>query len=229
MQAIFFDLDGTLTESGPGIIKAVQYALNKMGCPETDPQKLRFFIGPPLLDSMLRFRPFSQEEAEKAVELYHAYYCKEGIFDNRVYPGIRQMLKNLRTSNVKLAVASSKPEILVRQILDHFGLSQYFDEVVGASMDGQRSKKAAVIEEALRRLGLVDLRKQVLMVGDTASDVNGAKVTQLDCWGVSYGYGTVEELRTAGAAKILATVPVLEQQLITLQSEWGETGEKKSF
>jgi Predicted phosphatases len=115
MQAIFFDLDGTLTESGPGIIKAVQYALNKMGCPEADPQKLRFFIGPPLLDSMLRFRPFSQEEAEKAVELYHAYYCKEGIFDNRVYPGIRQMLKDLRASNVKLAVASSKPEILVRK------------------------------------------------------------------------------------------------------------------
>lgn len=142
MQAIFFDLDGTLTESGPGIIKAVQYALNKMGFPEADPQKLRFFIGPPLLDSMLRFRPFSQEEAEKAVELYHAYYCKEGIFDNRVYPGIRQMLKDLRTSNAKLAVASSKPEILVRQILDHFGLSQYFDEVVGASMDGQRSKKS---------------------------------------------------------------------------------------
>lgn len=111
MQAIFFDLDGTLTESGPGIIKAVQYALNKMGFPE-------------------------------AVELYHAYYCKEGIFDNRVYPGIRQMLKDLRTSNAKLAVASSKPEILVRQILDHFGLSQYFDEVVGASMDGQRSKKS---------------------------------------------------------------------------------------
>lgn len=94
---------------------------------------------------------------------------------------------------------------------------------------GSAAKKAAVIEEALRRLQLVDLRNQVLMVGDTASDVNGAKATHLDCWGVSYGYGTVEELRTAGAAKILATVPVLEKQLITLQSEWGETGEKKSF
>ena len=96
-------------------------------------------------------------------------------------------------------------------------------------MDGQRSKKPAVIEEALRRLGLVDFRNQVLMVGDTANDVNGAKTTRLDCWGVSYGYGTAEVLRTAGAAKILATVPALEKQLITLQSEWGETGEKKSF
>lgn len=218
MQAILFDLDGTLTASGPGIIKSVQYALEKMGCPEPDTKKLRFFIGPPLEESMRRFRHFTHQEAIQAVNYYHDYYRKNGVFDNQLYPGVRHLLKSLAATELRIAVASSKPEVFVRQILKHYHLAQYFDQIVGASLDGQqRVGKAAVIEEALRRLGMINSRNQVLMVGDTDNDIDGAQQERIACWGVSYGYGTVQELQTAGAQVIVNDVPTLERKLIKLK------------
>ncbi|MCH3921861.1 HAD hydrolase-like protein [Limosilactobacillus sp.] len=216
MQAILFDLDGTLTASGPGIIKSVQYTLEQMGCPEPDPQKLRFFIGPPIITALRQYRPFSLAEAKRAAAIYRAYYREHGVFDNQPYPGVAHMLRALQKTGLKVAVASSKPENLVHLILEHFDLAQYFDELVGASPDGTRAGKALVIEEALRRLDLADARDQVLMVGDTYNDVNGAKETRLDCWGVSYGYGTKKELRDAGTTVIIDDVPTLEEKLLKL-------------
>ncbi len=203
-KALLFDLDGTLTDPGEGIIKSVQYALEKMGCPEPDRDKLRAFIGPPLLEQFMAYRGFTQEEAAQAVAYYRERFAPIGIFENKIYPGIPELLADLQEQGFRLAVASSKPEKFVVQILEHFGLSSYFEETVGATMDQRRTAKADVIEEALGRLRLAG-RKQALMIGDREHDVFGARAMGLDCVGVSYGYGSTTELEATGAAAIAAS------------------------
>ncbi len=203
-KALLFDLDGTLTDPGEGITKSVQYALEKMGCPEPDRDKLRAFIGPPLLEQFMAYRGFTQEEAAQAVAYYRERFAPIGIFENKIYPGIPELLADLQEQGFRLAVASSKPEKFVVQILEHFGLSSYFEETVGATMDQRRTAKADVIEEALGRLRLAG-RKQALMIGDRAHDVFGARAMGLDCVGVSYGYGSTTELEATGAAAIAAS------------------------
>ncbi len=203
-KALLFDLDGTLTDPGEGITKSVQYALEKMGCPEPDRDKLRAFIGPPLLEQFMAYRGFTQEEAAQAVAYYRERFAPIGIFENKIYPGIPELLADLQEQGFRLAVASSKPEKFVVQILEHFGLSSYFEETVGATMDQRRTAKADVIEEALGRLRLAG-RKQALMIGDREHDVLGARAMGLDCVGVSYGYGSTTELEATGAAAIAAS------------------------
>lgn len=203
-KALLFDLDGTLTDPGEGITKSVQYALEKMGCPEPDRDKLRAFIGPPLLEQFMAYRGFTQEEAAQAVAYYRERFAPIGIFENKIYPGIPELLADLQEQGFRLAVASSKPEKFVVQILEHFGLSSYFEETVGATMDQRRTAKADVIEEALGRLRLAG-RKQALMIGDREHDVFGARAMGLDCVGVSYGYGSTTELEATGAAAIAAS------------------------
>ncbi|MCI8386270.1 MAG: HAD family hydrolase [Acutalibacter sp.] len=203
-KALLFDLDGTLTDPGEGITKSVQYALEKMGCPEPDRDKLRAFIGPPLLEQFMAYRGFTQEEAAQAVAYYRERFAPIGIFENKIYPGIPELLADLQEQGFRLAVASSKPEKFVVQILEHFGLSSYFEETVGATMDQRRTAKADVIEEALGRLRLAG-RKQALMIGDREHDVFGARAMGLDCVGVSYGYGSTAELEATGAAAIAAS------------------------
>ena len=201
-KAILFDLDGTLTESGEGITKSVQYALEKMGHPETNLDKLRVFVGPPLLEQFMKYAGLSEEEGRQAVVYYRERYSTIGIFENRVYPGVPDMLGELRKKGYLLAVASSKPEYFVTKVLEHFGLTGYFDEVVGSEMNGNRTGKAEVIEETLRRLQLSDHRDQVIMVGDKEHDVLGARQCGLECIAVSYGYGTMEELKNADPLRI---------------------------
>ena len=159
-QAILFDLDGTLTESGEGITKCVQYALEKFGIFEPDLKKLEVFVGPPLKDMMMSYGGLDEQQAEQAVCYYRERYHEKGIFENRLYPHIEEMLTRLREEGYRLAVASSKPTYYVNQILEHFGLAQYFEVVVGSEMDGSRVRKAEVIEEALRRLGLEIIEKR---------------------------------------------------------------------
>lgn len=204
-KALLFDLDGTLTDPGEGITKSVQYALERMGRPEPDRDKLRAFVGPPLLEQFMAFGGFDRQEAARAVELYRERFAPVGIFENTVYPGIPELLESLRAKGFRLAVASSKPEKFVARILEHFRLDGYFGEAVGATMDQRRTAKADVIEEALRRLDLAERRGQVLMIGDREHDVLGARTAGLDCVGVSYGYGSREELEAAGAAAIAAS------------------------
>ena len=203
--ALLFDLDGTLTDPGEGITKSVQYALEKLGRPEPDRDKLRVFVGPPLLEQFMAFGDFGREEAARAVELYRERFAPVGIFENQVYPGIPELLEALRAQGFRLAVASSKPEKFVERILAHFRLDAYFEQAAGATMDQRRTAKADVIEEALRRLGLEERRDQALMIGDKEHDVLGARAAGLDCVGVSYGYGTLAELEAAGAAAIAAS------------------------
>ena len=202
-KAILFDLDGTLTESGEGITKCVQYALEKIGKPEEDLKKLEVFVGPPLLQQFMKYADIDEETAEKAVKYYRERYSSTGIFENRPYPGVETMLSELKSKGYRLAVASSKPEYYVTQILDYFQLTDYFEEIVGSEMNGNRTSKSEVIEEALRRLGMSEKRAQVLMIGDKEHDVLGARKAGLQCVAVSYGYGSQEELEQAEPLKIV--------------------------
>lgn len=214
-KAIFFDLDGTLTESGEGIIKSVQYALNKMGKPEEDAEKLRVFIGPPLLEQFMKYANFDKDSARQAVTYYRERYSTIGIFENRPYPGIEELLKRLHKNGYILAVSSSKPEFFVRQILEHFHLTEYFDEIVGSTMEEKRTAKADVIEETLHRLNLSDHREQILMIGDKEHDVIGAREEGIECIAVSYGYGTMEELKAAQPKAIVHSVGELGNILLS--------------
>lgn len=209
-KAILFDLDGTLTESGEGITKCVQYALEKLGKPESDLKKLEVFIGPPLMEQFMKYAGLDEETARRAVDYYRERYSTTGIFENRPYPGVEEMLQELKRKKYLLAVASSKPEYFVKQILDYFHLTEYFDEIVGSELNGSRTNKTEVIEETLRRLGLDKHREQVIMVGDKEHDVLGARAAGLECVAVSYGYGTEEELT---AAQPLQTVSSTEEIL----------------
>lgn len=205
-QVILFDLDGTLTESGEGIINCVQYALEKLGKKEEHPENLQCFIGPPLKEQFMKYAGLSEEEGEKAVVYYRERYTTTGIFENRLYPKIPELLELLKINNKILAVASSKPEVYVKQILEHFQIADYFTAIVGSELDGRRTEKTEVIEEALRRMHLEEERDKVLMVGDRSHDVQGAISCGLQCIGVAYGYGSREELEKAGAVYIADSV-----------------------
>ena len=209
-EVILFDLDGTLTDSGEGITKSVQYALQHFGIEEPDLKKLECFVGPPLKEQFMKYCRFTEKQAEVAIAVYRERYTKEGIYENKPYEGIESVLRLLKAKGKVLGVASSKPEVFVNRILEHFQLAQYFDVVVGAEMDGTRTKKAEVIESALELLGMQNHRSDVLMVGDRSQDVEGALKCGLQCVGVAYGYGGIYELETAGAVYIAQTVEDLK-------------------
>ena len=204
-KAILFDLDGTLTESGPGITRCVQYALEKIGHPEEDLEALRCFVGPPLKEQFMKYAGVDEETAEEAVIYYRERFEPVGMFENDLYPGVVEMLEALKAGKYKLAVASSKPEKYVRKILDHFGIGGYFTEIVGADENQKRMSKEEVVGEALRRLGLSDHPEQAVLVGDKEQDVYGARACGVDCVAVLYGYGTPEELDAADPLKIVKT------------------------
>lgn len=208
-KVILFDLDGTLTESGEGITKSIQYALEKMGKPEPDLDKLKVFIGPPAKEQFMRYASFDEEKAELAVKFYRERYAVTGMFENRLYDGVKELLDFLRKKGYVLAVASSKPEIFVKKILEHYELNCYFSEIVGSELDGTRAKKAEVIEEALIRLGFQKKRSQVIMVGDKEHDIIGAKTAGIACVAVSYGYGSMEELKNAKPLRICDSIEEL--------------------
>ena len=198
-----FDLDGTLTDPGEGITRSVQYALDKFGIHVEDRKQLFCFIGPPLHESFEVYYGFSRSDAMKAVDYYREYYAVKGIFENLVYDGIPEALANLRDSGVRICLATSKPEVFAKQILEHFGLDGYFTAVAGSEMDGTRTKKAEVVERALGLLGNPDVGDCV-MIGDREHDVLGGAAHGLDTIGVLFGYGSREELEHAGATYIAA-------------------------
>lgn len=202
-KAILFDLDGTLTDSGEGITKSVQYALERIGKPEPDLQKLRVFVGPPLIEQFEEYAGIDEKTARRAVEIYRERYAPIGIYENELYPGIEDMLAGLKNRGYKIGIASSKPENFVKIVAEYFHIESYFDEIVGSEPEGGRTNKTEVIEEALRRMGLTDHRDQVIMVGDKEHDVFGARRAGLECIAVSYGYGTKKELENARPLKIV--------------------------
>lgn len=203
-DTILFDLDGTLTDPGEGITNSVAYALDKYGIDVQDKRELYKFIGPPLVDSFMKYYGFDEDKALQAVEYYREYFRNKGIFENEVYEGVEDMLRRLHADGKRIVLATSKPEEFALRILEHFELKKYFTVVAGASMDSSRSKKGDVIAYALSMCGNVD-KSTVVMVGDREHDIIGAKENALASIGVLYGYGNEEELQNSGADFIAAT------------------------
>ncbi len=210
-KTILFDLDGTLTDSGEGIINCATLALEHFGLPVPDRQAMRVFVGPPLTDTFVKFG-VPEEKADEAVQVYRSRYTTVGKFENFPYPGIEQVLQTLKQQGHTLYVATSKPESMSVEILEKFGLAHYFDMVCGASFDRSRSKKEEVISYLLEKAGST---KNTVMVGDTAFDVIGAAAHGIPTIGVSWGYGSVESMQDAGAAAIAHTM----EQLLALLNQ----------
>lgn len=211
-QYILFDLDGTLTDPREGITKSVQYALSKMGIEEPDLTALEHFIGPPLYDEFRRCYDFDDIQAKQAVAAYRERFSVHGWKENLLFDGVPTMLQTLRAAGKTLAVASSKPTVFVKKILELFEIAPYFDAVSGATLDGSISTKAQVVEQALAML-LVRDRKDVVLVGDRMHDVEGAQLCAIDCVGVTFGFGGFEELQQAGARYIVQDFAELIQVL----------------
>lgn len=207
-DTILFDLDGTLTDPKVGITRSVIYALDKMGIAESDADFLECFIGPPLIVSFQKHYAMSEAEARQATVFYREYFSVTGMYENTVYPGIPEMLARLRSANKRLIVATSKPTCFAEPILQHFGLHHHFSLIVGANLDGTRIAKAEVIAHALSELdGAV--RGGVVMVGDRDLDILGARQAGVDSIGVTYGYGSREELELASPTHLIHSVKEL--------------------
>lgn len=197
-KAILFDLDGTLTDSGEGIINCAILALEHFGCPIPSRDEMRVFVGPPLHESFIK-HGVPADKADEAVAVYRSRYIPIGKYENTPYPGIRELLEALKAEGHTLYVATSKPEGMSVDILEHFDLAKYFDRICGATMDTSRSTKDAVIAYLLEQNGRAD---NMVMVGDTKFDVLGAKAHGIPAIGVSWGYGEVDDMVQAGAAAI---------------------------
>lgn len=205
MKSILFDLDGTLTDSGEGIMNCAVFALAHFGIPTPTEAELRTFVGPPLTETFARFG-VPKDRLEEAVRVYRSRYLPIGKFENHPYPGIRELLEKLKDDGHTLFVATSKPENTSIEILEHFGMARYFEKICGASTDFSRNSKEAVIAYLLDSCGA---RENAVMVGDTAYDVIGAKTHGIPTIGVSWGYGLVEDMENAGAAAIAHTMDEL--------------------
>lgn len=202
-QYYLFDLDGTLTDSGEGIMNSIRHALDKFGITEYDEAVLRKFIGPPLAECFQKYFGLSPEEARTGIDYYREYYTAGGMFENAVYDGVKELLEGLKAQGKTLLVATSKPELFAKQILEHFELAQYFDCIAGASMDETRVHKDEVIAYALQQYPDIE-RKQAVMIGDRLHDIMGGKANGMDTVGVLYGFGSRKELEEAGADLIVA-------------------------
>lgn len=209
-KTILFDLDGTLTDSGEGIINCAILALEHFGLPIPSREEMRVFVGPPLHESFIN-HGVPADQADEAIRIYRSRYIPIGKFENVPYPGIREMLEALKAAGHKLFVATSKPEKMSVEILEHFDLAKYFDQICGASMDTSRSSKEAVIEYLLHQNGRAD---NMIMVGDTKFDVLGAKEHGIPTIGVSWGYGETADMEAAGAVKIVNTAQELQDALL---------------
>ncbi|OZV23889.1 phosphoglycolate phosphatase [Streptococcus sobrinus] len=212
-QTIIFDLDGTLTDSQTGIINSLTYAFKQMGLPLPAQSQLKKFIGPPLSQSFQDFCGLNDIETQKTISYYRQYFADKGWKENQLLPGARELLAKLKQAGKTLLVASSKPEVFVKQILDHFEIDSYFTVIAGASLDDSRSQKSAVIAHALKTAKIEEL-KGCVMVGDRQHDVEGAKVQGLPTIGLLLGFGSRQELEESGAIAIAENFQDLEEILL---------------
>ncbi len=213
-EYIFMDLDGTISDPKEGITKAVAHALSYYGIRVESLDMLEKFIGPPLMDSFQDFYGFSEERGREAVEKYREYFGRQGLFENVLYDGMRELLSEAVSLGKKLVIATSKPEVYTEKILKYFDIEKYFLFAAGSTLDGSRSKKGDVIRYALDSLKI--RADQAVMVGDRKHDVIGAKENGLYSIGVLYGYGDRKELEIAGADCIVTDVQELKEKLISL-------------
>ena len=211
---IFFDLDGTLTDSRPGIFESLQEVFSHFGIKKTEKEMMQF-LGPALWDSLPKYCGFSHEQCVEAVEIFRKSYAEKGIFNNKVYDGIVSLLEKLKSEKKHIVLATGKPEPQANVVLNHFDLRKYFDFVGGSSLDKTRCRKAQVIDYALKNCGLSEKDKErVIMVGDRDNDINGAHENGIKVVAVLYGYGSKEEFEQNGADYICEIVKDLQELLL---------------
>lgn len=217
-EVIIFDLNGTLTDPKVGIIKSIQYALSKLTIKENDFDKLKQFIGPPLLESFMKHYSLDDFQARQAVSYYREYFSDKGMFENNVYPGIPGLLKHLHRNNKKLILASSKLTVYSTKILRFFNLDQYFSLVVGSNLDLTRTSKKEILHDIL--LELTDCpKRQMVMVGERAEDITGAHNNGIDSIAVAYAYGSIEELETLNPRYVVHSVDELTSLITASRKE----------
>lgn len=212
---ILFDLDGTVSDSCEGITKCAQYALRQFGIIENDLSKLHFFIGPPPWEAFREFAGFNEEQVNEAVRLFRVRYGEKGINEHRIFPGMTELLRDLKAAGRTLAVATSKPRVYAEKIIDGYGVRDCFDIVMGSDMNDSRSTKAHIIEAIFTELGLPDdAKSRAVLVGDRKYDVVGAKTAGIPCIGVGFGYAPEGELEEYGADYIAGTMDALRSLLL---------------
>ncbi|MCR4654988.1 MAG: HAD-IA family hydrolase [Lachnospiraceae bacterium] len=209
---IMFDLDGTVTDSGRAITSSVEYALSHFGITGQPQEKLQTFIGPSLFDSFKREYNMTDEDCDKAVKLYRSVYAEERMYDVDIYDGIPELLKNLRDTGHKVFLITSKPLKFSVQILEKIGLAEYFDHMIGTDLSDHSSDKRRLIEKAIEEYGLA--RNECVMVGDTEYDIKGAKDAGIDSIAVTYGYGSKENMKAAGATFFADSADEIAQIII---------------
>lgn len=211
MKTILFDLDGTIIDSEEGVTRSVQYSLQKMGIEENDLQKLRVFIGPPLIDSYMRWYGFSEEQAKECIRFYRERFQVTGYQECLLYPYVKEILAHLKDRGYAVGLASSKPEEFCISILEMLKIADHFDVIAGASMDGKIGEKAQVLNEAMKRFHIQP--EEAVLIGDTRFDAAGAAEVHMPCIGVSYGFGTKEELLENGCAAVFDSLEEVEKYL----------------
>jgi phosphoglycolate phosphatase len=202
LDLILFDLDGTLTDSGPGIINCLEYALEDQGIPVPEREEMRKLLGPPLVVTFCDVFGMNEEQASQAIDKYRERYHDVGLFENSVYEGVPELLAELQDAGLRMATATSKPEYSATRILQHFELDQYFDFIGAAALDGSRDSKNLVIAHTLQNTNTHPTSHNIIMIGDRHHDVQGAKEHGIDTIGVLWGYGDADELQSAGVIDI---------------------------
>ena len=202
---VLFDLDGTVSASAEGIRMSLEYALDTLNVPKPDLDDYTLYIGPPLIDTFRNLCGLDDETSEKGAAIYRDYYEKEGKYHNRVYPGIKEVVFSLREKGIKTAICTSKQKPVADGVAEFLGITDWFDEVVGSTLDNTIKDKKDLIPYALTKLGgnIESDREQTLMLGDSRFDAIGARLCGVDFIGVSYGYGSVDEMKEQGAVAIV--------------------------
>lgn len=210
---VLFDLDGTLTDSKEGLTKSVQYGLKKFGITVENLNSLKKFIGPPINDSLMKYYNFDEEQALKGMKYCREYFTDKGIFENKLYKNVYEMLDILKNKGIKMILATSKPTVFAKKIIEYFNLDGYFQGIVGSNLDGTRDKKVEVIAYIINKYNIRDL-KEVIMVGDREYDIIGSHENNIDCIAASYGYGTPEEIKNAKPTYIADNVMDIPGKII---------------
>jgi len=205
---LFFDLDGTLTDSRPGIMACMRHALGAIGREAPSDETLLKFIGPPTHDAFRELLGTDEPELNaRTIRIYRERYATIGLFENSVYPGISAGISELHAAGLPLYVVTSKPEVFAQRIIDHFGLAGYFRRVYGSELSGERSHKGELIAHVLRSENIAP--SEATMIGDRMHDIRGARLNGVRSAGILWGYGSRAELAEAGADVIFADMSEL--------------------
>ncbi|MEM8769024.1 MAG: HAD hydrolase-like protein [Pseudomonadota bacterium] len=219
LTSVFFDLDGTLTDPRPGIVRSIQHALKSLNRTVLPEEELLWCIGPPLRESFAELLAIDgadhSELIEAAVDRYRDYFSETGLYENAVYPGVEACLARLQAEGLELAVVTSKPHVYAERVLEHFDLRRFFGHVFGAELSGERSAKTELVAHALRTLTC--RADAACMIGDRAQDMRGAVANDVRALGVLYGYGSASELEGAGATALAADVPEVAAWVLSLR------------